>query len=97
LTAVTPSLDVTYLEFGAANAQPAVVLHGWPYDVRCYDSVVASLAESGYRAIVPYLRGFEPTAHSSDVVMGSAQQSALAKDVIDLLDALKIKKATLAG
>jgi pimeloyl-ACP methyl ester carboxylesterase len=97
LTAVTPSLNVTYLEFGAANAQPVVLLHGWPYDVRCYDSVAASLAESGYRAIVPYLRGFGPTTYSSDAVMRSAQQSALAKDVIDLLDALKIEKATLAG
>jgi pimeloyl-ACP methyl ester carboxylesterase len=46
---------------------------------------------------VPYLRCFGPTVFRSPDVFRSGQQSALGKDIIELLDALRIEKATLAG
>jgi hypothetical protein len=33
-------------------------MHGFPYDPRCYNEVVPRLFAAGYRAIVPYLRGY---------------------------------------
>jgi pimeloyl-ACP methyl ester carboxylesterase len=97
LTAKTPALNIAYLQFGADSAPPVVLLHGWPYDVHCYDEVAPRLASSGYRAIVPYLRGFGPTTYRWDTVMRSGQQAALGKDAVDLLDALGIPAATFVG
>jgi pimeloyl-ACP methyl ester carboxylesterase len=47
--------------------------------------------------IVPYLRGYGTTRFLSDDTFRNGQPSALAVDVIALMDALKIEKATLAG
>jgi pimeloyl-ACP methyl ester carboxylesterase len=55
------------------------------------------LASQGYRAIVPYLRGYDSTRFLSSDTLCKGQQSALAVDVIALMDALKIEKAILAG
>jgi len=55
------------------------------------------LAEAGYRVIVPYLRGYGTTRFSQAETPRNGQPSALAADVIDLMDALKIEKATVAG
>ena len=97
LTAMTSALNVTYLQYGADTGAPIVLLHGWPYDVHCYDQVGPILAQAGYRVIVPYMRGFGPTRYRSESTMRSGQQAALGKDVVDLLDVLQIKTATLAG
>ena len=51
-------LDVGYVEAGDAAAPAVILLHGWPYDIHSFDEVVPSLAASGHRVIVPYLRGF---------------------------------------
>jgi pimeloyl-ACP methyl ester carboxylesterase len=59
--------------------------------------VTPLLAASGYRAIVPYLRGYGTTRFRSDKTFRNGEQAALALDVIALMDALEIKHATLAG
>jgi len=77
---------------------PAViVLHGWPYDIHSYLDVAPLLASAGYRVIVPYLRGYGTTRFLSSETFRNRQPSALAVDVIALMDALKIQKAILAG
>jgi pimeloyl-ACP methyl ester carboxylesterase len=55
------------------------------------------LASAGYRVIVPYLRGYGSTHFLSDETLRNGQQSALAVDVIDLMDALDIEAAIIAG
>jgi pimeloyl-ACP methyl ester carboxylesterase len=55
------------------------------------------LAEAGYRAIVPYLRGYGTTRFLSGETLRNGQQSVLAVDIVALMDALKIEKAILAG
>jgi len=55
------------------------------------------LASAGYRVIVPYLRGYGPTRFLSAETVRNGQPSVVALDVIALMDALKIDKATLAG
>jgi pimeloyl-ACP methyl ester carboxylesterase len=57
----TASLDVAYEESGAPGGASVFLLHGWPYDPRCYDDVVPPLVAAGCRVLVPYLRGFGPT------------------------------------
>ena len=47
--------------------------------------------------IVPYLRGYGTTRFLSGDTLRNGQQSALAVDVIALMDALKIQKAILGG
>ena len=93
----TPKLDVAYEETGGAGGSPIFLLHGWPYDPRCYDEVVPPLAAAGCRVIVPYLRGFGPTRFLSEQTPRSGQQAALANDLRDLMDALAIERAVLAG
>lgn len=93
----TPSLDIAYEENGATDGPPAILLHGWPYDPRCYDAVVPLLAQAGCRVIVPYVRGFGATRFLRDETPRSGQQGALGNDLREMMDALAIPRALLAG
>ena len=90
-------LNVGYAEAGPAVGPAVILLHGWPYDIHSYVDVAPLLASAGYRAIIPYLRGYGTTRFLSSETFRNGQQSAVAMDVIALMDALKIDKATLAG
>ena len=48
-------------EAGPADGPVVLLLHGWPYDIHSYVDVAALLASAGYRAIIPYLRGYGTT------------------------------------
>lgn len=90
-------LNVGYAEVGPSNGYTVILLHGWPYDIYSFADVAPLLASKGYRVIVPYLRGFGTTRFLSDETPRNGQQSAVAADIISLMDALKIKKAILGG
>ena len=90
-------LSVAYAEAGPADGPPVILLHGWPYDIHSYSEVAPLLASKGYRVVVPYLRGYGTTRFLSDETIRNGQQSALAADVIALMDALKIEKAIIGG
>src|SRR5215204_3275300 len=60
-------LNVGYAEAGPADGPAVLLLHGWPYDIHTYVDVAPLLAASGYRAIVPYLRGYVRTAPEAAV------------------------------
>ena len=55
------------------------------------------LASAGYRAIVPYLRGYGTTRFLSNETVRNGQQAVIAVDIIALMDVLKIEKAVVAG
>jgi pimeloyl-ACP methyl ester carboxylesterase len=90
-------LNVGYVDAGPANGAVVILLHGWPYDIYSYVDVAPLLASAGYRVIVPYLRGYGTTRFLSSETVRNGQPSAFAVDIIALLDALKIEKATVAG
>ncbi len=90
-------LNVGYAEAGPANGRPVILLHGWPYDIHSYVDVAPLLASAGYRVIIPYLRGYGMTRFLSSETFRNGQQSAIAVDIIALMDALRIEKAILAG
>jgi pimeloyl-ACP methyl ester carboxylesterase len=90
-------LNIGYAEDGPANGLAIILLHGWPYDIHSYVAVAPLLAKEGYRVIVPYLRGYGTTRFLSNETFRNGQQSAVALDIIALMDALKIEKAILGG
>jgi pimeloyl-ACP methyl ester carboxylesterase len=90
-------LSVGYAEDGPADGPPVLLLHGWPYDIHSFVDVAPLLASKGYRVIVPYLRGYGSTRFISSATVRNGQQSVVALDIIALMDALKIQKATIAG
>jgi pimeloyl-ACP methyl ester carboxylesterase len=90
-------LNVGYAEAGPTDGPAVILLHGWPYDIHSYFEVAPLLAESGYRAIVPYLRGYGTTRFLSNETIRNGQQSVLALDIIALMNALGIENAILGG
>ncbi len=90
-------LDVGYAEAGPTKGPPVILLHGWPYDIYSYVDVAPLLAQKGYRVIVPYLRGYGSTRFLAPDTIRNGQPSALADDVVQLMDALGIGKAIVAG
>ena len=108
LVAVVPSLEpiqqidagllnVGYADGGPKTGTPVILLHGWPYDIHSYEEVAPLLAAKGYRVIVPYLRGYGSTRFLSARTFRNGQQSAVALDIVKLMDALGIQKAILGG
>ena len=93
----TATLDIAYEESGQSDGAPVVLMHGWPYDPRCYDATIAPLVAAGCRVIVPYLRGFGETRFLAAETPRSGQQGALGADLRDLMDALGLARAALAG
>ncbi len=95
-TAETATLEIAYEEHGRGGS-PIILLHGFPYDPRCFDDVAPALARLGHRVIIPYLRGYGPTRFLNPETLRSGQQAALATDLLALMDALEIPEAALMG
>jgi pimeloyl-ACP methyl ester carboxylesterase len=90
-------LNVGYAEAGPADGSVVILLHGWPYDIHSFVNVTPLLTSAGYRVIIPYLRGYGTTSFLSNETLRNGQQSVIAVDIINLMDALRIKKAIIAG
>jgi pimeloyl-ACP methyl ester carboxylesterase len=90
-------LRIVYLDHGDPQTMPVVLLHGFPYDIHAYDDVTPQLVASGYRVLVPFLRGFGPTRFLSAQTLRSGQQAALGSDLLAFMDALSLPRAVLAG
>ena len=90
-------LNVGYAEAGPADGRVVILLHGWPYDIYSYVDIAPLLASAGYRVIIPYLRGYGTTRFLASETVRNGQQSVIAVDIIALMDALKIEKATIGG
>jgi len=90
-------LNIGYFEAGPANGPVVLLLHGWPYDIHSFIDVAPLLTAKGYRVIAPHARGYGTTQFLSSDTMRNAEPAALAVDTIELMDALKIEKALVAG
>jgi pimeloyl-ACP methyl ester carboxylesterase len=90
-------LDIAYERHGRRGGPPVVLLHGFPYDVRCFDDVASGLAAMGADVVVPYLRGFGPTRFLREDTPRSGQQAALAADLAHLITALGLQRPVVAG
>ena len=90
-------LHVAYEEYGPTGGPSMFLMHGFPYDVCSYHAIAPQLAESGFRVIVPYLRGYGPTRFIDAATPRSGEQAALGNDLLQLMDALDVDSAYLAG
>jgi len=90
-------LSIGYAEVGPADGPAVILLHGWPYDIHAFAEVTTLLASAGRRVIVPHLRGFGTTRFLAAGTPRNGQPSALASDVVALMDALQIRQAVLGG
>ena len=93
----TDALDIGYVEAGPEDGHAVILLHGAAYDIQSFSEVVPLLAAQGVRVVVPYLRGHGSTTLLDNQGPGTDEQSALGQDVIDLMNALHIPEAVLAG
>jgi pimeloyl-ACP methyl ester carboxylesterase len=94
---VSGALETAYVEMGPADGPPAILLHGWPYDIHAFADAAPIIAASGHRVIIPYARGFGQTRFLSAATVRNGQPAVLALDVLALMDALRIDKAVIAG
>jgi pimeloyl-ACP methyl ester carboxylesterase len=90
-------LNIGYHEAGPSKGPVVLLLHGFPYSIDSYVDVAPMLAAHGARVIVPFLRGHGSTRFLDNTTPRAGQQAAIGVDVIDLMDALKIERAVLAG
>jgi pimeloyl-ACP methyl ester carboxylesterase len=77
---------------GPPDAEPLVLLHGWPQHWYAWRRLIGPLSER-YRVHCPDLRGFGWT----DAPPGDYLKSQLAADVIGLLDVLGLERVRLGG
>ena len=96
-TVRTPVLEIGYHESGPVTGFPVLLFHGFPDDAHAYDAVAPALAKAGYRAFAIYLRGYGPTRFLDPSAPRMAQQSAIAQDVIDFADAMKLPRFAVSG
>lgn len=76
-------LDIAFYEMGEGPL--ALCLHGFPDTAYTWRHLLPRLADAGYRAVAPFLRGYAPTAVPAD---GCYQTGALATDACALHEAL---------
>ena len=90
-------LEVGVADLGPSDGTAVLLLHGWPYDITAYADAAPTLADAGYRVLVPFLRGYGSTRFLSEASARNGQQAVFAADAIALLDALGIERAIVAG
>src|SRR5262245_60103212 len=76
-------VELTYLERGSGPL--ALCLHGFPDSAHTWRHLLPMLADAGYRAVAPFLRGYAPSTVSPD---DRYQVGVLGLDAIALHDAL---------
>jgi pimeloyl-ACP methyl ester carboxylesterase len=91
------SIDAGGIQFGILETGPsegplALCLHGFPDTAWTWRHLLPLLAESGYHAVAPFLRGYAPTELAPD---GSYQTGALATDTIALEERLRGDSASV--
>lgn len=85
-------IDFVALEMGEGPL--ALCLHGFPDNAHTFRHQMPALAEAGYRAVSPFMRGYAPTSVAAD---GNYQLGALAHDIFGLIDEFGDGSAVVIG
>lgn len=100
LTVTTPLLDVEVMQWNPQGQRSIILAHGWPDSADGWGAVAATLANAGWRVIVPSLRGFGQTRFrdiNTTRTPRSGQLSALGRDMVDLIEAMALEQPALVG
>jgi len=79
----------------AGEGFPVVFCHGWPELWYSWRHQIHALADAGFRAIAPDMRGYGGTDAPADPAQYTMK--ILTADIAGLLDALEIEKAVIVG
>ncbi|MFP5256290.1 MAG: alpha/beta fold hydrolase [Acidimicrobiia bacterium] len=82
-TTTVNDVELAHLELGEGPI--ALCLHGFPDSAWTWRHLLPALADAGYRAVAPFLRGYAPSAVPAD---GRYQTAALGLDACALHEAL---------
>lgn len=93
------TLTVGGLRFGCFEAGPTsgplvILCHGFPDTAHTWRDLLPRLADAGYHAVAPFMRGYAPTECPSDGRYGVVE---LGSDVIGVINAFGAERATLIG
>ena len=77
--------DVSFTCLTMGEGPLALCLHGFPDTAASWRYLLPALADAGYRAVAPWMRGYAPTSVPLD---GAYQTGALASDAVALHEAL---------
>ena len=91
LVVETPGLHTHLAAIG--EGEPVVLLHGFPQHWWQWHAMAPVIAAGGYRVICPDLRGFGWTA----VPGGGYDRETMARDVLALMDALRLERVRVIG
>jgi len=86
---------VRIVEAGDARSFPIVLLHGWGASAYNYRGILKPLADAGYHAIAPDLRGHGWSA--TQLPRGAWTREAMVGWLRQLLDALGIRECVMVG
>ena len=75
------------------TGKPVVLLHAFPLSRKMWQLQIEALTQKNCRLILPDLRGFGESHNFSDI----NSMEDMAKDIAELLEALKIEKAIIGG
>ena len=85
-------INFHYLEIGEGPL--ALCFHGFPDHAYSFRHLLPDLAEAGFRAVAPFMRGYAPTQAPKD---GKYQAVLMCRDVLGIIDALGAENAYLIG
>ncbi len=95
ITTGSVSLGGLQFSYREAGTGPLVLcLHGFPDTAHSFDELLPVLAQAGYRAVAPFMRGYHPTGVPPD---GDYAITTLARDALALIEALGETDAVLIG
>ena len=85
-------IELAYLSEGSGPL--VVLLHGFPDTAHTWDRTMSALAQAGFRAVAPFMRGYAPSEIPAN---GDYEVDTLGRDVLGLIEALGEKNAIVVG
>jgi pimeloyl-ACP methyl ester carboxylesterase len=79
------NMSFALLESGPSKGPLALLFHGFPDTAWTWRHLLSDLAEAGYHAVAPYLRGYAPSSLSPE---GQYSVAAIINDAVQLHDVL---------
>ena len=79
----------------AGTGFPVILCHGWPELWFSWRHQLRALADAGFRAIAPDMRGYGETDAPADPAL--YRTAVICADILGLLDALGLERAVIVG